>query len=107
MRASVPSRWAAAILVCGKCEKKLGGGFGKKGDKPLSRLLAKSAGGKGRKAGLGVISTRCLKLCPKQAVTVVDGARPDEWLVIERGTPIEEVRARLGLSPRLGGMAGR
>lgn len=54
-----------------------------------------------------MISTRCLKLCPKQAVTVVDGARPDEWLVIERGTPIEEVRARLGLSPRLGGMAGR
>lgn len=107
MRASVPSRWAAAILVCGKCEKKLGGGFGKKDDKPLSRLLIKSAGGKGRKAGLGVVTTKCLKLCPKQAVTVVDGAHPGEWLVIERGTSIEEVRARLGLSPRPGSIRQR
>ena len=102
MKRSVPSRWVAAILICRKCEKKLGGGFGKDGDERLSRLLAKAAGGKGRKAGLGVISTKCLKLCPKRAVTVIDGAHPDEWLVVERGTPLEDVTARLGLVPRLG-----
>lgn len=98
VRRSVPSNWAAAVIVCAKCEKKLGGGFGKDGDQRLSKLLAKRAGGgKGRKAGLGVIASKCLKLCPKRAVTVIDGAHPDEWLVIEAGTPIEEVEARLSL----------
>jgi predicted metal-binding protein len=98
MRQSVPSRWAAAIIVCAKCEKKLGGGFGKDRGQRLSKLLAKRAGGgRGRKAGLGVVASKCLKLCPKGAVTVIDGAHPDEWLIIEAGTPVEEVEARLGL----------
>lgn len=95
----MPSRWAAAILVCGKCEKKLGGGFGKDGRQRLSKLLLKRArGGKGRKAELGVIQSKCLKLCPKRAVTVVNGARPEEWLVVEEGAAIEDVEVRLGLA---------
>ena len=98
MRRSVPSQWAAAVIVCGKCEKKLGGGFGKDGDQRLSKLLMKRAGGgKGRKAGAGVIVSKCLKLCPKRAVTVVDGAHPDEWLIVPGGTPMQEVEALLGL----------
>lgn len=99
MRATVPSRWEAAIIVCRKCEKKLGGGFGGDGRERLSKLLRKhGGGGKGRKAGLGVIESKCLKLCPKRAVTVVSGARPGEWQVIEAGTPIGEVERRLGLN---------
>ena len=98
MRRSVPARWRAAVLVCAKCEKKLGGGFGADGRQRLSRLLRKRAGGgKGRKADLGVIETKCLKLCPKRAVTVVDGARPEAWLVVRAGTPVEQVEAELGL----------
>lgn len=93
------SRWRATVLVCARCEKKLGGGFGPEGKHRLSRLLRKRAGGgKGRKASLGVIATKCLKLCPKRAVTVVDGARPGEWLVVAAGTPIGEVELRLGLA---------
>jgi hypothetical protein len=96
---SVPAHWQAAVLVCRKCEKKIGGGFGEKGKERLARLLRKRAGGgKGRKASLGVIETKCLKLCPKRAVTVVNGSRPRDWLVIPAGTPIEEVEARLGLT---------
>lgn len=99
----VRSRWAQVALVCAKCEKKLHGGFGEEGGAPLSKLLRKRARGKGRKADFGVISTRCLKLCPKGAVTLIDGARPDAWLVIDAGTPIDEVAAALELdfAPRL------
>jgi hypothetical protein len=98
VRRSVPSRWTATVIVCAKCEKKLGGGFGKDGGQRLSKLLAKRAGGgKGRKAALGVVTSKCLKLCPKRAVTVVDGARPDEWLIVPGGTPVDEVEALLGL----------
>lgn len=97
MRTRVPSAWSAAVIVCGKCEKKLGGGFGKGGDQRLSKLLAKRAGGgKGRKAALGVVTSKCLKICPKRAVTVIDGGHPGEWLIVSAGTPIDEVEALLG-----------
>jgi predicted metal-binding protein len=96
----LPARWRASILVCAKCEKKLDKkGFGPKGKDRLSKLLRKRfGGGKGRKAGIGVISTGCLKVCPRHAVTVVDGARPRDWLIVQAGTPIEQVEARLGLA---------
>lgn len=100
MIVALPARWRASVLVCAKCEKKLDKkGFGPKGDKRLSKLLRKRfGGGKGRKAGIGMISTGCLKVCPRYAVTVVDGARPRDWLIVQAGTPIEQVEARLGLS---------
>lgn len=99
MIVDLPARWRASILVCAKCEKKLDKkGFGPKGKKRLSKLLRKRfGGGWGRKARIGVISTGCLKVCPRQAVTVVDGARPRDWLIVQAGTPIEQVEARLGL----------
>lgn len=94
------ARWRACVLVCAKCEKKLGGeGFGEDGDRRLSRLLRKAAGGKGAKAVFGVASVGCLKACPKRAVTVVDAARPGEWLIVSAGTAVAEVLAGLGLPP--------
>ena len=93
------SRWQTAVLICRKCEKKLDGGFGPDGGQRLSKLLRQRACGKGRKAGFGVIETKCLKLCPKRAVTVVNGARPDEWLVIAAGTSMADVEAALALDP--------
>lgn len=94
------ARWRAAILICAKCEKKLGKqGFGPDRKQRLSKLLQKRAGGgKGRKAEIGVTLTKCLKICPKHAVTVVDGARPRDWMIVQAGTPIEQVEARLGLT---------
>jgi predicted metal-binding protein len=93
----LPSRWRSSILVCAKCEKKLGNeGFGKAGRKRLSKLLRKRlGGGLGRKAKAGVVTTRCLGVCPRGAVTVVDGRHPDRWMVVAAGTPVEEVEARL------------
>jgi predicted metal-binding protein len=95
----LPSRWRSSVLVCAKCEKKLGNeGFGKAGKKRLSKLLRKRLGGGwGRKAQAGVVTTRCLGVCPRGAVTVVNGARPGEWMIVAAGTPIGEVEARLAL----------
>ena len=96
----VRSNWRMAILVCRKCTKKVGGGFGPKGNTALVRALRSEAGlAKGRKATTGVIEVGCLKICPKHAVTVVDTARPGEWLVVKAGTDVAEVAERLGLIP--------
>lgn len=101
-RQSVPAHWATVVLVCGKCSKKVKGGFGEKGRTPLAKALRQRTHGKGRKAGYGVIETGCLKLCPKGAVVTVDGARPGEWLLVRPGTPVEEVAERLGLPAAAG-----
>jgi predicted metal-binding protein len=99
----LPSRWQSSVLVCAKCEKKLDGkGFGNSGGKRLSKLLRKRfGGGWGRKSAGGVVTTRCLGVCPRGAVTVVNGADPGRWLVVAAGTPIDEVEARLaGQEPK-------
>lgn len=90
------ARWKGAVIVCRKCGKRLKGGFGSKGKTPLAKELRRYLGvKKGRKAGIGIVETGCLGLCPKGGVTVIDGSRPGEWLVIPAGTSVEEVADRL------------
>ena len=89
------THWSAAVLVCGKCSKKIDGGFGPKGGERLAKALRREAGfGKGRKADVGVIEVKCLGLCPKNAVTVVDTRRPGEWLVVPAGDDVAALAAR-------------
>ncbi len=98
MKRTVRADWRAVVLVCAKCTRKAGGGFGNKGRRPLAEALRKWGGkGRGRKARLGVYEVPCLKICPKHAVTVVDGAAPGKWLIVPAGTPVADVAARLGL----------
>ncbi|UVO52568.1 (2Fe-2S) ferredoxin domain-containing protein [Sphingomonas sp. SUN019] len=81
------SHWHGCVLVCGKCSKKLDGGFGPKGRTPLAKALSKQDGfGRKRKAAIGVVETKCLGLCPKRAVTVVDTRGPERWLVVPEAT---------------------
>jgi predicted metal-binding protein len=94
MRRNVSSNWNSAVLVCEKCSKKVDGGFGEKGKTPLAKALKKILG-KGRKASVGVTSVKCLGVCPKGAVTVIDSRKPQEWMIIRAGTPIEQVVALL------------
>ena len=97
-RSMVPTRWRGAVLVCGKCSRKVGGGFGPKGRTALAKLLRKRAGkGKAYRLPYGVVETGCLKLCPKGAVVAVDTGRPGEWQLIRPGEAIEDIAARLGL----------
>ena len=94
MQHRVQSNWASAALVCAKCTKKLGGGFGAKGNVPLAKALRKVLG-KGRKASVGIVPVKCLGICPKGGVTVVDTRKPREWMVVRAGTPVEHVAAVL------------
>jgi len=101
------ARWRAAILVCRKCQKKLDDrGFGPNGDlrlaKAMTRAVKHSPAGrgskmKGRRAPVGIVEVGCLKLCPKQGVTVVAGDQPHRWLVAGEGAVAEAVLAALGV----------
>ena len=92
---TLPSGWQDAILVCGKCSRKIGGGFGAKGRMSLAKALRKALGLKGRKARAGVVETRCLGVCPKRAVMVVDAAQADRWMIVAQDTPLDDLVARL------------
>ncbi len=98
IRVAKKGGWTNVVLVCGKCARKVGKAFGPEEDQTLVKALRRRAG-KGRKAGVGVVETRCLKLCPKNAVTVVDGRDPAAWLVVPPGEPIEAIAARVGIAP--------
>jgi predicted metal-binding protein len=95
----VRSNWSNAILVCSKCSKKLDGGFGPKGKAPLAKALRKHLGlKKGRKGAAGIVEVKCLGVCPRGAVTVVNGAQAREWLLVPGGADLDEVATELGLS---------
>lgn len=101
MKQRVGAHWERTILICGKCSKRIDGGFGHKRRTPLAKALRRLLGlKKGRKAAVGIVETKCLGLCPGGGVTVVDAAAPGEWLVVRAGAPLEEVAADLGLVSR-------
>ena len=98
MKHHIRSNWANAVLVCSKCSKKLKGGFGPKGRTPLAKALRKQLGlKKGRKAGAGIVEVKCLGVCPRGAVTVVNGAASRDWLLVREGADLAEVAHELGL----------
>ena len=86
------SRWQGSVLVCGKCSKKLAGGFGDKRRTPLAKLLRAAFGlKKGRKADRGVVEVKCLGVCPKNAVVMIDAAKPDLWMLVPAGADVGEI----------------
>ena len=95
----VHSNWDHTVLVCAKCSKKLGGGFGPKGKQSLAKALRKHLGlKKGRKAEAGIVEVKCMGVCPRGAVTVVDAGGPREWLLVPKGADLDSVAEELGLS---------
>ncbi len=98
LKTRVRSNWSNAVLVCTKCSKKLDGGFGPKGRQPLGKALRKHLDlKKGRKAAAGVVDVKCLGVCPRGAVTVVNGAASREWLLVPAGADLDELVAALDL----------
>jgi predicted metal-binding protein len=95
----VRADWDEIVLVCRKCSKKLGGGFGKHGDQSLAKGLRKLLGApsNGRKAGLAVIEVDCLDVCPKGAVVALRAAAPGDWAIVPKGAALPGVAIRLGL----------
>jgi predicted metal-binding protein len=99
LKGSVRSNWSNTVLVCAKCSKKLDGGFGPKGRTPLAKALRKRLGlKKGRKSAAGIVEVKCLGVCPRGAVTVVNGAASREWLLVPEGADLDAVAVELGLT---------
>jgi predicted metal-binding protein len=99
LKTGIRSNWSNAVLVCAKCSKKLDGGFGPKGRTPLARALRKHLGlKKGRKSAAGIVEVKCLGVCPRGAVTVVNGAASREWLLVPEGADLDAVAGELGLA---------
>lgn len=95
---AAPLRASRLLAVCGKCGRKLAGGFGDKGKASLVKTLRRDlAGAKGKRAGVLVVETKCLDICPKHAVAMVDSARLGEVLIVPEGTNSAELAERLGL----------
>jgi predicted metal-binding protein len=108
LKTRVRSNWSNAVLVCTKCSKKLDGGFGPKGRQPLGKALRKHLDlKKGRKAAAGVVDVKCLGVCPRGAVTVVNGAASREWLLVPAGADLDELVAALDLRDPADGDATR
>ena len=98
LKTQVRSNWSNAVLVCSKCSKRVKGGFGPKGKAPLAKALRKHLHlKKGRKAAAGIVEVKCLGVCPRGAVTLVDSAKPHQWLLVEPGADLDELAAEIGL----------
>ena len=99
MKQQVRSNWSSAVLVCAKCSKKLDGGFGPKGKTPLAKALRKHLGlKKGCKGAAGIVEVKCLGICPRGAVTVVNGAQSRDWLLVLEGADLDALAETLGLA---------
>ena len=65
---------------------------------PLAKALRKHLGlRKGRKGAAGIVEVKCLGVCPRGAVTVVNGAASREWLLVPEGADLDAVAGELGL----------
>lgn len=90
-----------AVLVCGKCARKLDGGFGRKGRHGLRAELKRAWKAAGRAGKLRVVETPCLGLCPKGRQVVATGpslAAGRLW-VVEPGEDAAAVLRRLSPPP--------
>jgi len=92
---TIQAPWRDIAMVCGKCSRKLKGGFGKKGKHDLADVLKAALKEAGRRREMRVVEVGCLGLCPKRAVTAVSSARPDQVLAIPEGADPMSVIARL------------
>lgn len=86
------------MLVCRKCSRRRGGGFGPDSTLPLAKALRRHCKlKKGRKASAGIVEVGCLGVCPKHAVVAVDAAHPTRWLLVRPGADLDIVARELGL----------
>lgn len=78
--------WETVILLCGKCSRKLDGGFGPRAKDTLREALRAELSARGRRRQVRIIETRCMGICPKKAVTTVNASAPSRILTVPRKT---------------------
>ena len=87
--------WKAVILLCGKCARKMDGGYGLNGKDKLRTVLREAFREKGRRRDVRIIETRCMGICPKKAVTAMNVSRHDKIFTIPTGTAAYDMMAQL------------
>ncbi len=91
----VATPWREFVLVCGKCSRKLDGGFGPDGEQGLRGALKDELRERGRRREVRVVEGGCFGLCPKGGVAVAHGAAPGRLLVAPAGEAAGRVLERL------------
>ena len=95
---SVATPATSLVAICGKCGKKLGGGFGPRGKQRLGKALRDALDlPASKRSRVHIVETGCLKLCPKGAVAVIHSGEPGVILVISAETSVATVAETLGL----------
>jgi predicted metal-binding protein len=87
--------WEDVVLVCRKCSRKLDGGFGKDGGSSLRAELKLALRAAGRRRQVRVVESSCFSVCPKGAVSVMQGSRPGTVVVVPAGAEATDVLRRL------------
>ena len=87
---SRPTPWQSIILLCGKCARKLDGGYGPEKDATLRSALRMALKDAGHRRDVRIIETRCMGICPKKAVTAVNASHPGTIFVVPVSTPPAE-----------------
>ena len=87
--------WKTIVLTCGKCARKMDGGYGPKGKDTLREAVDTALRDAGRRRDIHIIETRCMGVCPKKATTMLIASRPDSVMTVRKGTAIEEVTGLL------------
>lgn len=96
---TVTTRSATLVAICGKCGKKVGGGFGDSGKTSLAKALKKHLDlPKWKRSPIRLVETGCMKLCPKGAVAVTTSGDARLVFVVPAGMPVGEVAAHLRLA---------
>jgi hypothetical protein len=90
-----PAIWTNVLLVCGKCSRKLGGGFGPDGKHKLKPALQTALKDSGRRREVRVMKSGCMGVCPKDAVTTLNAAKPGKIWVVPKNTEVVTVLSRL------------
>jgi predicted metal-binding protein len=90
-----PTPWKTVLLTCGKCSRKLNGGFGPKGRDTLKSQLRLALTARGHRREVRIIESRCLGICPKKAVTALNAASPGRILIVRKKTKASEAIAWL------------
>jgi len=79
------------VLLCGKCARKLDGGYGDKGKDGLKTALRRALREAGHGRDVRIVETKCLGLCPRRATTMIVGHNPGEMLAVPRKAAMDEV----------------
>jgi len=96
----VKADWSTAILVCSRCSRRLGGGFGIKGKQTLAKALRNRLGHRRwRRPRIAIVQVKCLGVCPRGGVAVANAMTPGEPRVAYPGDDPCSVVSALGIAP--------